>query len=250
MEEGHLSAAPVYSNLESFPARRYRGKVDLVTAGFPCQPFSVAGKQQAEKDPRHLWPHIAHIIGECKPALVFLENVSLRAFVEPWRDLRRLGFNLSRPFACTAAELGAGHLRRRVFVLAYRDSESCEMGSAQWEGMSTLGGDGALAPNAEHWPRQQPGRRSGKSRQEEGEPRPTPSDSTSAGLEGRLSTEGTRSQQGFSPRDGWWASEPPLERVVHGVPNRVDRDRALGNAVVPQQAAFAFASLIEEMNAT
>lgn len=214
MEDGHLSSAPIYSSLGSFPAGRYRGKVDLVTAGFPCQPFSVAGKQKAEKDPRHLWPDIARIIGECEPALVFLENVSIRAFVEPWRDLRRLGFNLSRPFACTAAELGAGHLRRRVFVLAYHRRGQLQDEERRQERRE--GVKGATSGNA-----------------------------ASSRLEGRVHAEASRSEQGFTPRNDWWASEPTLERVVHGVLNRVDRDRALGNAVVPAQAAFAFEELFK-----
>ena len=112
---------PLLSTLRSSPSMRQCGAEKWISslAGFPCQPFSVAGKRQHELDERHVWPQIARIIGECNPAFVFLENVNVRAFADPWRDLRGLGFNLSRPYACTAAELGAPHIRRRVFALAY-----------------------------------------------------------------------------------------------------------------------------------
>ena len=197
MEDGLLDPAPLWSDLRTFDGRPWRGVVDLVTAGFPCQPFSLAGKRRYEADERHLWPEIARIVFECEPALVFLENVSIRAFVEPWRDLRELGFHLSRPFACTAAELGAGHRRRRVFVLAYHEHSRLEVGQGQ-----------RSDPRQEQPPAER----------------------------GDASTAAAR----------FWDSEPKLERLVLRIPDRMDRDRALGNAVVPAQAAFAFESLCRE----
>ena len=75
MEDKALGAAPIWDDLFTFDPHPWRGKVDLVTAGFPCQPFSVAGKQRAEEDERHLFPRIAEIIREVGPRFVFLENV-------------------------------------------------------------------------------------------------------------------------------------------------------------------------------
>ena len=90
---GSLDPAPIWSDIRTFNGRAWRGVVDIVTSGFPCQPFSVAGKRRHEDDGRHLWPHIAAIVGECKPTLVFLENVSLRAFGSrhkgQWKSLRK-----------------------------------------------------------------------------------------------------------------------------------------------------------------
>lgn len=120
MQEGHLDKAPIWDDLKTFPGFSWRGVVDIVTAGFPCQPFSLAGKRLREKDPRHLWPKIKRIIEECEPSFVFIENVQIKAFREPFRDLRDLGFSLSDPYAITAAEMGATHIRRRVFALAVR----------------------------------------------------------------------------------------------------------------------------------
>ena len=75
MEAGFLDEAPIWSDVATFDGVPWRGRVDIVTAGFPCQPFSTAGNGQGTADPRWIWPHIARIVGECRPAQVFLENV-------------------------------------------------------------------------------------------------------------------------------------------------------------------------------
>ena len=74
-ETGKLAIKALYPDLKTFPAERFRGCFDFVLAGFPCQPFSVAGKRQGGLDPRHLWPHIERIISAVRPVHVFLENV-------------------------------------------------------------------------------------------------------------------------------------------------------------------------------
>lgn len=76
MEDGALAPAPIWSDLRTFDGRPWRGVVDLVTAGYPCQPFSCAGRRAGEGDPRHLWPHVRRVIAETGPALVFCENVA------------------------------------------------------------------------------------------------------------------------------------------------------------------------------
>lgn len=70
-----LAQAPIWSDLRTFDARAWRGRVDIITAGYPCQPESLAGLCRGENDPRWVWSHIARIIDECQPALVFAENV-------------------------------------------------------------------------------------------------------------------------------------------------------------------------------
>ena len=76
MEDKALDTAPVWDDITNFDGRPWRGTVDILSGGYPCQPFSVAGKRQGVQDPRHLWPHFARIIGECQPEWVFLENVA------------------------------------------------------------------------------------------------------------------------------------------------------------------------------
>lgn len=73
--EGALDDAPIWTNLKTFDGKAWRGAVDCVLAGFPCQPFSTAGKRGGASDPRHLWPDVARVIGEIEPSIVFLENV-------------------------------------------------------------------------------------------------------------------------------------------------------------------------------
>lgn len=76
MEGSALDLAPIWDCIDTFPAREFHGCLDLLIAGYPCQPFSIAGKQLGTADERHLWPHIARIIAECEPPLIFLENVA------------------------------------------------------------------------------------------------------------------------------------------------------------------------------
>jgi DNA (cytosine-5)-methyltransferase 1 len=123
MADQALDRAPVADDLRSFDGRAWRGVVDLVTTGYPCQPFSVAGKRRGESDERHLWPEVRRIIDECGVPLAFLENVRghlTLGFSEVLGDLAELGFDAEWG-VFSAAEVGAPHKRERLFVLAYRD---------------------------------------------------------------------------------------------------------------------------------
>ena len=75
MEEGKIDTAPIWTDLKTLPCKQFSGKVDIITGGFPCQPFSCAGIRKGTEDPRHLWPYIEKTITECMPQYVFLENV-------------------------------------------------------------------------------------------------------------------------------------------------------------------------------
>ena len=137
MEEGQLDSAPVFTDLKRFPFEDLRERQPtILSAGFPCQPFSSAGKRQATDDPRHLYPFIANGITACRPEYVFLENVdgivssktadgeSVLLYV--LRDLEERGYECTWG-TFSAAEIGAPHLRKRVFILAkLADGESIE----------------------------------------------------------------------------------------------------------------------------
>jgi len=126
MEDATLDYAPVWDDVASFDGRPWRGAVDIVSAGYPCQPFSVAGKRLGTEDPRHLWPHVARIIGEVEPPFVFLENVAhhLRlGFPEVASGLVGMGYKLAAGLF-TAAEVGAPHKRERLFILAIREGDA------------------------------------------------------------------------------------------------------------------------------
>jgi len=132
MEAGKLDAAPVFTDVKTFPYGEFRGYVDILSGGFPCQPFSAAGKRQATEDPRHLFPYIADGIRECQPRIVFLENVQgilscKTADGEPvlqyvLRELEGLGCRATAGIF-SAEEVGAPHQRKRVYILGMANSE-------------------------------------------------------------------------------------------------------------------------------
>ena len=133
METQQLDAAPIYTNLKEFPYRKFRGEVDILSGGFPCQPFSQAGARKATEDPRHLFPYIAEGIRECQPRIVFLENVegiisakttdgeSVLRYV--LRTLEGLGYKATAGIF-SASEVGFPHQRKRVFILGVSDTIS------------------------------------------------------------------------------------------------------------------------------
>ena len=125
MDDETLDRAPIWDDLKTFDGRPWRGRVDLVAGGFPCQPFSVAGKRRGTEDARWLWPDIARIVEEVEPSVVFLENVPglIRSGLHHvLKDLARLGFDAEWD-RFRASDVGAPHRRERVFILAHREGE-------------------------------------------------------------------------------------------------------------------------------
>jgi len=122
METGQLHPAPIWSDLRTFNGRVWHQKVDLISAGFPCQPFSVAGSNLGTEDPRHLWPHVARIISEVRPSVIILENVPgvlVHAGAIVAGDLAEMGYDSSWGLV-RAADAGAHHRRERWFCTAIR----------------------------------------------------------------------------------------------------------------------------------
>ena len=103
-------------------------KIDIITGGYPCQPFSVAGRQQGEKDPRHVWPEYFRLIKELRPTWVIGENVSghvklgLDTVLE---NLESEGYS-ARTFSISASSIGANHQRERIWIVA---NSGCSWGS-------------------------------------------------------------------------------------------------------------------------
>lgn len=237
MERGELDAAPIWSDLRTFDARAWRGAVDLVVAGYPCQPFSLAGRRAGVNDERHLWPDVLRIWRECGARYLFCENVrghlSL-GFSDVLADLAASGADVEWD-VFTASEVGAPHRRERLFFLA-----------------DAKGGDGRLLLQ----PR---GPRAAGT-----EPRgrcEAVGDANLSRLEGRsLRGRGRADQRATWPpcpsdADGWreWLAgggpEPAIRRGADGLPHRLDRLRALGNAIVPQVAALAWMTLSDRLAA-
>ena len=207
---------------EDFYGRTGLHTVDIISGGFPCQPFSVAGKQKGKGDDRYLWPEMLRVITELAPRWVIGENVPgiLRiAADDVCKDLERAGYEVGI-FDYEAAAVGAPHRRERIAFVAHannaglqgRERKELRERTGKW----TAGQGGTPTANAESTER---ARERGMARERRAEPR----------------------------CGGWWAVEPDVGRVAHGVPNRVDRLKCLGNAVVPQAFYPIFRAIMDEM---
>jgi site-specific DNA-cytosine methylase len=125
MESGELDTAPIWTDLKTFPAHLFRGAVDIITGGYPCQPFSAAGQRKGEDDPRHLWPTIREHVKTIRPDRCFFENVEghislgLSSVIS---DLEEDGYAATWGIF-SAREVGAAHQRKRVYILAYSQGE-------------------------------------------------------------------------------------------------------------------------------
>ena len=143
MEEQTLDLSPIWDDLSTFDPQPWAGRVDIITAGLPCQPFSVAGHQHGLDDERHLWPHAFRIIAQIRPRYVLLENVPdvIRAgwLAHVLADLATLGFNAEWGML-RASDVGAPHKRERFWLLGYTRSERYER-----ESRNTLSGEAALS---------------------------------------------------------------------------------------------------------
>ena len=209
MESGQLHPAPIFTNLKTFPAHLFRDCVDIITGGYPCQPFSAAGKRKAEDDPRHLWPHIREHIQAIKPSTVFFENVEghlSRGLESVIGDLSEDGFKSTFGLFGTK-DLGFIHERKRVYILAHSDSFFSR-------------------------------RRETKDRVQKR------IQNLQVKQQSMVWSEATKCL-GDQPRQGFH-SKPCIRRGDDGSANWLDRHRLLGNGVVPQQAAKAWLTLSEE----
>ena len=119
MEAGELDQAPVWTDVKTFPAEQFHGLVDIVSGGYPCQPFSAAGKRLGTDDPRHLWPFLRGAVRAIRPSRVFFENVEGHISLglsSVLSDLDEDGYEATWGIF-SAAEVGASHQRKRVFIL-------------------------------------------------------------------------------------------------------------------------------------
>lgn len=167
MQEGLLDECPIWSDLTTFDGRAWRGRVDLISAGFPCQPFSAAGQGRGTDDERWIWPDIAGIIADVGPRFVFLENVAgLVRHGLPYvlADLANLGFDAEWGLLA-AAEVGAPHRRERFWLLAVRGDGNTRasdrrsgVADSDWDGLGRFG----RQPERDRHPRGDTYRRSGE----------------------------------------------------------------------------------------
>ena len=264
MEDQALDHAPLWDDIATFDGKPWRGAVDIVSAGYPCQPFSVAGKRRGADDPRHLWPHVARIVGECEPPFVFLENVAhhLRlGFPEVAGGLVGMGYRLAAGLF-TAAEVGAPHKRERLFILAIREGDVlADPARLLRHPLERRQPDGNPAPLADAagdgWEQTERGQSQiGRSDAFGG----TVDDADRTGPQGRGDDAGKHASErppwppGPHDDDGWQRYlrsapdlEPAIRRGADGLAQRVDRLRLCGNGVVPLVAAHALRTLAHQL---
>lgn len=241
--------------------------IDAICGGFPCQDISVAGKGAGIDGERSgLWSEFARLIGELRPRVVFVENVAAllhRGLERVLGDLAALGYD-AEWHCIPASAIGAPHRRDRLWIVGYTNqhgqsagaehaetSQLCRHGPdpapmlwpalvrRQPHGDYAGAGDVADAdfPRLEGWHSE--GLRECTREWTARTSSPLAHTASSRCHEGPKNARGSRAragaEQGAGPSSsGWWVSEPDVGRVAHGVPKRVDRLRALGNAVVPQ----------------
>lgn len=197
-------------------------RADLITGGFPCQPFSCVGKRSGKDDDRYLWPEMRRIISESRAAWVCGENVPELdgvALSDVLADMEAIGYEV-QTLEIPACGVGAPHKRRRLWIVAHRkgdglqdaarqDGQPCCCGLSSG-GMDALRGCDLLADT-----------------------------------NGKPMEWAAIARQEPNP----WETEPAVGRVADGIPARMDRLRGLGNAIVPQIATVILAAMARTENA-
>ena len=223
--------------------------IDIVTGGYPCQPFSIAGSQRGEKDKRHLWPDMFRIVKECKPTWVIGENVSghIKLGLDTvLQDLESEGYSV-RAFSISASSIGANHQRERVWIIAHSNMENTRQHGRRIE--STWDTE-SIGPRTSEETERSPNSDKVNGSSERASLVGESSDTNSQGLQGRRSEQQLRENETERPTswDSWWESEPSVGRVANGIPHRVDRLKGLGNSLVPAiPYAIGHAILKEEL---
>lgn len=242
--DGILEAFPIWSDVQTFDGKPWKGIVDVISGGFPCQDISVAGRGAGIEGERSgMWKEFLRIICDIRPRFVFVENspmLTSRGLGVVLGDLAEAGYDTE--WTClSAAEVGANHIRDRIWILGY----SNDYGQITPEVIrsATQGGHNSSAREIETSEFTRSSEQyaelayaSGKRQSGSREP-----------IERlRNSQEGKREAniiESISKRDQW-ATEPRLGRVANGVADRMDRLKSIGNGQVPLAAATAFKELI------
>ena len=284
--DGCLPKFPIWDDVRTFNGKSWRGMVDVVSGGFPCQDISAAGKGAGIEGSRSgLWKEMARIIGEVRPRYAFVENSPLlirRGLTTVLSDLAEMGYDAAWGIV-SAADCGAWHQRKRLWCIAWNtdsndaslqrkvsqrsdteSSRSCDVSNPRcklWQAgsVSESSSDSQAIWGTET---KEPERCSkdvaDAASQRRGEARQDCEQSSQwtsgksdvfnplcSRLEGqRQESSGASKEQRDTSDTSWWAVEPNVGRVAHGVAHRVDRLRCIGNGQVPIVAATAWRRLI------
>ncbi len=242
MEDKTLDNAPIWDDVKTFDGRPWRGKVHILTGGYPCQPFSFCGRRKGSRDSRHLWPEFSRIIGEVDPEWCFFENVEGHidmGATDVFADLQRLGFTVKAGLF-SALETGASQIRRRLLIVAHSNKVPL------WQSP----GSGALVRGTEIPLRSEADRQSARP----GQSRQAMDHDVVAFDIRRSDAVPELSIPPFPPAPHQFADwgailrrrpdlQPELFGLDHGMADRMDRSGAAGNGVVSLVAAYAWQTL-------
>jgi len=223
--DGLLPRFPIWDDVRTFSGNQWRGHIDVVSGGFPCQDISAAGKGAGiEGAKSSLWHEMARIIGEVRPRFALVENSPMlvsRGLTTVVSSLASLGYD-AKWCVLGAHHVGAPHKRDRLWILATDANSSRELQSQ---------------------------RREQEQRQWAGDVRQDVVDSDGAFGERDMCAVGVQKTYTNTHGAGWWQTEPDVGRVAYGVASRVDRLRALGNGQVPSVVALAWNILTQDEHA-
>ena len=271
--DGCLEAFPIWDDVQTFDGKPWRGAVDVVSGGFPCQDISLAGKGAGIDGERSgLWGEMRRIIGEVRPRFVLVENspaLTLRGGVRVTADLAALGY-VGRNGVLGAVHAGANHKRERIWFVANdkeqrrgarraRRSDPGHQGESE-QPLQKLADSKCAQTDSQRrsdecgW--DAVGRRKQASlseNRETGANGPVGccedvADANGAGRQEQRRTVADGTQHEAAECGGWWSTEPDVGRVAHGVAARVDRLRCLGNGQVPAVVRIAWRQLLSQMN--
>ena len=214
---------------------------DILTAGYPCQPFSVAGKQRGTEDDRHIWPFISQIIAQKRPAWCVLENVYGHVALgldEVLAELEAQNY-ATRAFIVPACAVDAPHRRDRLWIIAHTNSHGEPNGAINEQRLVADTDSSRQQQSHKEMANRSSEQFDSGSFQSREDVADTSSGQCKRGSQKQIYGQRNLSEQlgrGGEDAHRGWAVEPPVGRVANGISGRVDRLKGLGNAIVPQIA--------------
>ncbi|WP_061235857.1 DNA cytosine methyltransferase [Leptospira weilii] len=244
-----LPSFPIWDDIRTFDGTGWRGIIDVVSGGFPCQGISAAGKGKGLDDERSgLWKEMFRVICEVRPRYALVENSPLltrRGINRVLGDLAQMGYNAIWG-VLGADDVGAPHIRKRIWILSYANSEllEWESKSREFKVSSLIDGNGTKEhvadSNSLGKQQSQGSKQKVRRRISDGGEEISDSNKFHAIRRGLCTSEVSYKGSTSLQRGEWWATEPNVGRVAHGVASRVDRLRAIGNGQVPMVAKVAW----------
>lgn len=247
----HWPTVPIFGDVRALSAESLSaagiGAIDLICGGYPCQPFSAAGKRRGEADDRHLWPEMFRLICELRPTWIIGENVAghiTMGLDDVLSDLENAGYT-ARAFVIPACAVGAPHRRERVWIVAHSQGDSARRLSKRTP--TEKSGPCQRGASVAHTDGQRELQPKGSDQEQRGwtgNGGTYVADTNDVGrsqmvqpVSSRQVVEGPTGAAKYSRFTGGrqgWLVEPSVGRVADGVPNRVDRIKSLGNGLVSE----------------